>query len=312
LPIAQRAYRDEEDYSRVRDLLIRLHGLNDNHHSWDLERWDYWLHFVYWLRYSNWRYDPAKEKGWEPLIRLWETDQGELVGVANPEEFGDLHLQVHPEYRFLEDEMVAWGEEHLAVEAKNGTGRRITTAVFEFDVARQELLARRGYRKTDDCGYTRRRNMNEPIPDAAPPAGYVVRSLEPGDNLMERCAVMAAAFRSPRADVDLYGKLQAAPGYRLDLDMVAIAPDGTFASCCIVWWDEENRQGTFEPVGTHRSYQRRGLGAAVMCEGLRRLRDLGATTAWVGAWTPPGIALYKSIGFTEADMCCIWEKAFQA
>ena len=64
MQITSRAYVDEHDYFRVRDFLIRLHGLNGNHHSWGIERWDYWVHFVYWLRYSNRRYDPANEKGW--------------------------------------------------------------------------------------------------------------------------------------------------------------------------------------------------------------------------------------------------------
>ena len=312
MQVAQRAYRDEQDYFRVRDFLIWLHGLNGNHHSWGLERWDYWIHFVYWRRRSDWQVDPSRDKGWEPLIRLWEIDDGTLVAVANPEEHADLHLQVHPDFRFLEDEMLAWGEEHLAEAASDGAGRRLTTEVFEFDALRQELLARRGYRKLDACGYTRRRDMARPIPEGPPPEGYVVRSLRADDDLSKRCAVLAGAFRSGQASVDLYRRLQSAPGYSQDLDIVAIAPDGTFASCCLAWWDEVNRQGTFEPVGTHHAYQRRGLGTAVMCEGLRRLRDLGATTAYVGAWTPPGIALYRSIGFTGADTAHLWEKTFDS
>ncbi|MGI8859588.1 MAG: GNAT family N-acetyltransferase, partial [Rubrobacteraceae bacterium] len=42
-----------------------------------------------------------------------------------------------------------------------------------------------------------------------------------------------------------------------------------------------SRTGLFEPVGTHPVHRRKGFGLAVMMEGLRRLRALGAEDALV-------------------------------
>ena len=66
--------------------------------------------------------------------------------------------------------------------------------------------------------------------------------------------------------------------------------------------------GAFEPVGTAPMHHRRGLGRAVMCEGLRRLKRMGATMAYVGSYSPEAHALYASVGFTEYDRSEPWAK----
>ena len=54
--------------------------------------------------------------------------------------------------------------------------------------------------------------------------------------------------------------------------IVAVAPSGEFAAFCTVWFDDVTRTGAFEPVGTAPAHRRRGLGKAVMCEGVPSLR----------------------------------------
>jgi mycothiol synthase len=70
--------------------------------------------------------------------------------------------------------------------------------------------------------------------------------------------------------------------YRRDLDLVAIAPEGAIASFCTIWFDDVTRSACFKQVATVPAYQRRGLGKAVMTEGLRHLQRMGATLALVG------------------------------
>jgi len=110
-----------------------------------------------------------------------------------------------------------------------------------------------------------------------------------------------------RQDVSWYRNIQNAPLYRRDLDMVAITPEGAVAAFCTIWFDDVTRTAYFEPVGTAPAYQRRGLGKAVMCEGLRRLKRMGATLAFVGSYSPPAHALYASVGFTEYDLLEPWQ-----
>ena len=68
------------------------------------------------------------------------------------------------------------------------------------------------------------------------------------------------------------------------------------------------RTAVFEPVGTHPNHQKRGLGKAVMSEGLRRAQKLEATLATVSSYTEGAHVLYNSIGFTEFDLLEPWSK----
>jgi GNAT superfamily N-acetyltransferase len=91
--------------------------------------------------------------------------------------------------------------------------------------------------------------------------------------------------------------------YRDDIDFVVEAPDGSLATSALGWYDEANRVGEFEPVGTHPDHRRLGLASAVMLFGMQRFRDAGATRAIVGfrgdAGYPIPKLVYESIGFRE-------------
>jgi mycothiol synthase len=102
--------------------------------------------------------------------------------------------------------------------------------------------------------------------------------------------------------------VQRVPLYRRDLDILAVAPDGELAAFGTVWFDDVTRTAVFEPVGTHPNHQKRGLGKAVMSEGLRRAHRLRATLATVSSYSKGAHALYESRGFTDVDLLEPWVK----
>ena len=105
-----------------------------------------------------------------------------------------------------------------------------------------------------------------------------------------------------------YRNIQTAPLYRRDLDLVAIAPGGAVASFCTIWFDDVTRSAYFEPVATVPAHQRRGLGKALMTEGLRRLQRMGATRAFVGGYSQAANALYRSVIGPEHELDEVWVK----
>jgi GNAT superfamily N-acetyltransferase len=68
------------------------------------------------------------------------------------------------------------------------------------------------------------------------------------------------------------------------------------------------RSAYFEPVATVPTHQRRGLGKALMTEGLQRLQRMGATTAFVGGYSTAANALYRSVMGPDHERYEPWVK----
>ncbi len=309
MKLTMRMYQNEGDYWRIREFLRQVFLLNGRRElSWHVAAFDYWR----WHGIENLTHFRLEE-----VVFMWETTDGQIAAVLNPESKGEVFLQVHPDFSTpeLEEEMIVLAEKYLAVPGPNGK-RKVRVWADQKDNVRQDILARRGYTKSGLSEHQRWQSFEEPIPEAQPPQGFTVRALGDGAELLERCYASGLAFHPDniqsavenREDVTWYRNIQTAPLYRRDLDIVAIAPDGAVASFCTIWFDDVTRTAYFEPVGTAPVYQRRGLGKAVMCEGLRRLKRMGAAIAYVGGYTPAANALYASAGFTQYALSEPWAK----
>ncbi len=310
MKLTMRKYYDENDYWKARAFLREVFLLNDRRQlSWDICRFDYWR----WHAVAN-----LEPYHIEDVLHFWETPDGRIAAMLNPESNGCAFLHIHPQLRApgLEEEMLATAEEALAIPTQSGQ-RKLTIWAVENDLPRQELLARRGYQKSDWPEYMRYQSITGPTPDFQPAPGYTVRGLgSDGLELLERCYASGLGFHDGdiqiavdnRSDITWYRNIQNAPLYRRDLDIVAIATDGSIAAFCTVWFDDVTRMGVFEPVATVPAHQRRGLGKAVMSEGMRRLRKLGATKAFVGSYSDEAGALYAAMGFSAYELNEPWAK----
>lgn len=303
--ISARPYQGDEDYQRMRALLVESFGITRRLHNWDLPRLDGWR-FVH-----HGCSGTENDRQWQADVRLWETGAGRLVGVVFSDAPGVVQLQIHPDYRGIEDEVVAWAEENLAVLTEDGR-RRVNFWVYDYDMHRQAVLSRRGYRQ--NCArfeYTRYRSMDAPIPEVAAADEYTVRALHLDDDHgdWERyCAAVNRVFPHAQATV---ARCRVHRSATYNHDLVAESPDGAFASFCTVWLDGVNRAGIVDPVGTHPDHRQRGLAKAVVCAGLRHLRVLGATVVYLGTYDSAHTnRLYESLGFTNADTSHVWEKVF--
>jgi ribosomal protein S18 acetylase RimI-like enzyme len=82
-------------------------------------------------------------------------------------------------------------------------------------------------------------------------------------------------------------------------EIFVMSPEGRVAAFCIVWTDELNKLGHFEPVATHPDFHRKGLGRTLLLESLGRLKIEGMTEADVCTAydNHAAIRLYESVGF---------------
>jgi mycothiol synthase len=249
----------------------------------------------------------------EQDVFLWETEDGQIVSVLNPEQAGNAHLQAHPRLcpPELEEEMIALAEERLAVQRQ---GRRVVAVWTDArDTHRLAVLKRRGYTRGKWAEHQWRRDLDAAIPDVPVPPGYTVRALGDVNELPTRSWASWRGFHPDEPDDDYEGwewylNIQRCPLYRRDLDIVAVAPGGEIASFCTLWYDDVTRSAYVEPVATVPEYQRLGLARAAIAEGLRRAKRLGATRAFAGGYEPGPNALYASVLSPDHDRSEQWIK----
>jgi GNAT superfamily N-acetyltransferase len=263
----------------------------------------------HWTPESHWHIgDLAWQRPSLPArtVKLWpELDA--WAAVSPP---GHLELQAPPDGI---DAVLSWFAEFA--------GERTVTAM-DSDKVLLAALVNAGYREVVDEPYFRHclRRLDDDLPAPRLPDGYRVRATRP-DEMAARAAVHRAAWRPkwlgelqvPPVDhgdgesgmtTERYELIASTWPYRCDLDQVVEAPDGSFAASALGWYDEVNRVGLLEPVGTDPRHARKGLGAAVSLACLGAMRDAGATLAVVcprgDARYPVPRALYHRIGFRDA------------
>jgi ribosomal protein S18 acetylase RimI-like enzyme len=252
---------------------------------------------VFWGMYQHANFDPSTH------IRVWEDEQGDLLGFAWLDRHGELIVYVAPRLEgAVEPEMLDWAERHART-LLDGGEKPLRVQALVSSAMLIALLEARGYRRDDFAYVYMRQELDRPLPAPAAPAGWTVRSVGGEDEWEERVDIHREVWHPSRVTLEAYRRMQGAAGYTHELDLVAVSPEGKFGSYCIVWYDPVTQIGEFEPVGTRQEYRQLGLGKAVLLEGLCRLRARGARTAIVYAVADntPAVRLYESVGFRTRD-----------
>ncbi len=314
MTLNMRPYKGSDDYWKIRDFLRQVMLLNDRREfSWPVARWDYW----YWFA------NPDLEKmSLEECIFIWEDSDDRIAAVLNPEGHGQAFLQISTQHRSIKlvEEMLSTAEKHLARLEEKGQ-RSLEIYIDSQDDLLKEMLGRHGFQRVTRPGeqeFQHRRALTMPLPEHMTVDGYTLRAMGDGLELLERCYASGLGFhdddiqvaRRNRDNPVWYHHIQSAPLYRRDLDLVAVAADGSVASFCTIWFDDVTRTAYFEPVATVAAHRRRGLGKALLIEGLHRLKEMGCLVAFVGGYSERANALYFSVMGEEYDVSEPWEKQF--
>jgi len=225
-------------------------------------------------------------------IRIWEEIEDSvaphmkrIAAIANPESPSHYFIQIDPARSFLERQILSWIEEHFAEKKKKqGAKGKLTIHMIEGNAAREMLLAELGYQEGEAAGYLRLRPVNLPIPEfGLPEEGYEIRSIKGRSDYDQLTAVVRLVFGHGESfNSELYGWIAHCSFYRQDLDLVAVARDGTFASFCTFRMDPVSRITSLEPMGTHPDYRGLGLAKMLILEGLKRAMKYSPTLFYIG------------------------------
>jgi RimJ/RimL family protein N-acetyltransferase len=293
MAVVSRPYQSEDDYTALRQFLINLPDMRIAAGTFTIGDLDWW----------RFQHDDPNQIF---KVQLW-IDEESVIGYALPDS-SSVDLFLHPGYRHVEGEMIDWA---IAYARSNEVGE-ITIIANDRDRPRQAALRARGFESTDAHYVFRGRSLEWAIPAPVLPAGFRFGDSVDADDayIAARVNVHRAAWEPSRMTVTKHRAVMQSPTYRPDLDLVVIGPDEAFATCTIVWFDEQNSIGVFEPVGCHPAFRQQGLTRAMMFEGMRRLQKLGAQRAFVNSWhaSVPANRLYEACGFQLVDRPRKWVK----
>lgn len=314
-----RPYTPERDLQTVCELLNLCSNLDDLNDTYTLESLR--------LEFDH----PQMDK--ELDLRVWEGSDERLLGFGQcwilEAEHNTLdtflYFRVHPDARNSElpHEIVEWGTQRAQTEAaKRGMSLQLASNAREHEKFSQEVLEQHDF-KVVRYYFHMARDLNEPIPEPQFPAGFVLRHTEGEAEAEQWVEVFNQSFidhwNHHPAKVEDHKHWLKDPEYRAEDDLVAIAPDGTWAGFCFCRVEFEKNQlegkseGWIETLGTRRGFRKIGLGRALLVAGLRRLKANGLDTALLGvdAENPSGaLKLYEDTGFVKRYASIRFHKQF--
>ncbi|MBE2225585.1 MAG: hypothetical protein IAF02_28875, partial [Anaerolineae bacterium] len=186
-PIQSRAVV-RADYDRICNLLLQTQAKAPMGFNWDIRRWE-----------GTCWYNPQAtgNPDWHKNSQLWQTGNGQIVSLVHPDGMGYPYIEIDPDYRHLETEMIAWAEAHLTEPAADDAGRQLQFYVYEYDVYRQQLLTARGYQKMTYGGVIRHMRLGQqPLAQPQLAEGYTLCSTNPenGRDAQQIADLLNAAF----------------------------------------------------------------------------------------------------------------------
>jgi GNAT superfamily N-acetyltransferase len=309
MKIQARPYRDNTDLAHMRQLLMAGSQAQIPASYTHPGCLDWATHY------------PPDEQERRRNIRLWEgiaenppTLEAWAIFMPNEETF-DLFVQpaLHGTllHEAVMDEYVAWAE---ARAREAGLKQLQPFWVLDYDKVMDRLMKERGFVEVqaDPPPPLLERCLDE-LPPIKLPEGFTVQGVSNWDDGRLRAWVSHGAFR-PNDDWDNflaeYEQFFSSAAYDGERDLLVRSPDGRGASGCTIWFDPVNAVGLFEPVVTHPDFQGKGLGKAVMAEGLRRMKTAGMRRAILG-FDPNNVAalaLYTSLGFRASCYFAMYRK----
>jgi mycothiol synthase len=247
------------------------------------------------------------------LVQIWE-DAGTPIAVALNFRFETaFDLFLAPAYRgsSIEYQLLA----HAAtttqryVDMLKQAEAVVTSDVYRCDTARQTLLAQLGFHEYRTWDWVTERSLTHALPSVELPAGFRIRHAAITD-YQELVAAENDAFQGAVSAESYREQVMQKPGYLPEDVLVVVHETQQIVAFTHIWFDGHNRVGLFEPVGTCRAFQRRGLARALLLYGMEYMISKGMLSARIehDASNQPALALYRELGFVRLYETCGYQK----
>lgn len=249
-------------------------------------------------------YEKLRGRSLADLVHIWE-DGTKIGGFAINGLFDTSFLVfASPEIRGSEAELnmleSAYQTTRQYLTTRQGSEKPVNTDVYNCDSTRRSLLNQMGFIQRRVWDNITERQLTTTISVMPIPDGLKVRTATL-DDYAELALLRNDAFGDDWTPEAFRDNVMQKPGYRPEQELVAVAPNGQIATSTVIRLDEINKVGLFEPVGTRRAFQRRGLASTMMLRALSRMQMMGMRSARVeyDATNQAAHALYTLLGFQK-------------
>ncbi len=279
------------DYALVRDFFVKCKSAVFTYARWD------------WMALHG--YLDVDSIG---RIGLWFED-GSIVAAATFDcQMGTTYLPTLPEYENLRCEMIAYAEKYL------NPGSAFNLAIPDDDRDFQSVAADKGFIATPCREHVAAFYPDETPAASNPPEGFSITDLDKTFDPRQYHRILWKGFDH---EANGEGPFESAwapspfddvffdhPHMDRSLKIAAVGPDGNFAAFCGMWYDPAAGCAVVEPVAVDPASRLKGLGRAVVLEGISRVAARGARIVFVGSEQQ----FYYSIGFRPFATATLWRK----
>jgi mycothiol synthase len=242
---------------------------------------------------------------------LWFTPGGQLAYFAildMDSASGNLAFEIAPDWKGkgLEDNVIAWAENFIQQACPaNPHAFLLEAGTRSNNSARLAELERMGFERQAVGAVHMERSLADPVAKPLLPPGFIIRPVQGEAEAEAWVGLHRAAHGTEMMTTGYKLGMMRTPYYDPDMDLVAVAPDGTLAAYCVGFISvEENAitglgNGYTDPIATHPDYWRRGLSKALILTELSLLKERHMETACLGT-SSDNIAMQRtaeSVGF---------------
>jgi mycothiol synthase len=242
---------------------------------------------------------------------LWNDPLGQLVGFAildGDQDSASLIFEFNPGRRgaSLEMKIFNWAEAYL----RNSTSSISDPFSLEASASSDNLeriahLEKYGFDRQAGGAFHLERSLADPIPPPQLPAGFVIRPIRGEVEAEDWIRLHRIALGTESLTTEYKLAMMRTPYYNPEMDLLAVAPDGSLAAYCVCFINvEENtltgqRNGYTDPIATHPDFRRQGLARGLMLTGMALLKDHGMDKACLGTDSQNTAMLHAagSVGF---------------
>ncbi|MBU3128058.1 GNAT family N-acetyltransferase [Clostridium tagluense] len=293
---------EANDFLRVRDFLVDTFKTIGKGRNWRIERWNFSKSMA---RIMN---EVSIEK-WESTIGIWEQNR-KIISVVSSEGEGSgeafFHIGMKEFPQEILEEMFEFTEGNLTLEKDKKS--IVQLRIPEGYKQGEDLALSRKYIRTQSYETTSSFHIDGTV-DLNLPKGFSIKNGHEVSD-MEKGKAHARAFGYVNTNYENisplgYEALRQTPNYRVDLDLYVVSEANEIAAFCTMWYDNINKIGILEPVGTIPEFRKIGLGRNVIREATNRIAKEGAERVYVGS----DQKFYLAIGFKAEYKNNIWEKS---